>query len=283
MCTPEWSSPVLPPELERIIFILAADSRSKDALSLLLVARRVQEWLEPILYRQFEIIGHGNREHLQRLAALEPSALQFVRHLSLRVRHDNVPFLALCSGVTHLALGSGALEVPGTHVAISALHQLRRLACHSRQLYSASPADFVSTFPVYATLTHLCLYDYPSGQAALSREDGRTEAFAAGLPSLTHFASYGYPTVNAICHMLSVFARPSISAVLVVSSSRRAAEGVSQDLDVTDSRFVVTTMRSWDEGTAEGDTFWDIADEFIARKRRGEIPVSVFYAARSAD
>ncbi|KAJ7741701.1 hypothetical protein B0H16DRAFT_1564897 [Mycena metata] len=45
------SSPVLPPELERIIFEMAALLRPTNIPNLMRTAWRVKNWVEPLLYR----------------------------------------------------------------------------------------------------------------------------------------------------------------------------------------------------------------------------------------
>ncbi|KAK7033744.1 hypothetical protein R3P38DRAFT_2914725 [Favolaschia claudopus] len=69
--------PVLPPELEREIFETAAHLDRSDIPTLLLVYRRVHEWIEHLLYRSITIVAHDE----YRLLAVQarPAAAAFLQ------------------------------------------------------------------------------------------------------------------------------------------------------------------------------------------------------------
>ncbi|KAJ7879703.1 hypothetical protein B0H13DRAFT_1571256, partial [Mycena leptocephala] len=58
--------PLLPPELERIIFELAAFVNPASMPSLLLVAPRVKIWIEPLLYETLIITPNNASHHTPR-------------------------------------------------------------------------------------------------------------------------------------------------------------------------------------------------------------------------
>ncbi|KAJ7134005.1 hypothetical protein C8R43DRAFT_639224 [Mycena crocata] len=111
--------PLLPPELEREIFEMAAHIRPIGILRLMLVASRVKIWLEPLLYRTIALSVHPFRassdhpnpqwKSFMHVVQSNPVAflLASVRHLYLA---DSVPsehakwLLSTCSGIENLSI-----------------------------------------------------------------------------------------------------------------------------------------------------------------------------------
>ncbi|KAJ7621972.1 hypothetical protein DFH06DRAFT_769494 [Mycena polygramma] len=183
--------PVLPPELEREIFELVAvydllpDSWTHQhigdtALALPQVCRRVQSWIEPIIYEHISFLWSANgAEPVPRFLATisaRPSSffathvkhLYFDRSIALSAVQQ---VLSACTGVVSLGYHhpSSALE------RILAPLPLQRLLVSELTLPS-SPRNLP---PWAASLTHLGL--------AYALPPNPTAAFAA-LPSLTHLA-----------------------------------------------------------------------------------------------
>ncbi|KAJ7095067.1 hypothetical protein C8R44DRAFT_813875 [Mycena epipterygia] len=52
-------APRLPPELERLVFESAALSHATDIPNLILVAWRIKNWVEPLLYRAVLVCTHS--------------------------------------------------------------------------------------------------------------------------------------------------------------------------------------------------------------------------------
>ncbi|KAJ6487196.1 hypothetical protein C8R47DRAFT_517813 [Mycena vitilis] len=183
--------PILPPELERAIFELVAaydllpDSWTHQhigdtALALPQVCRRVQSWIEPIIYERISFVWSANGaspvprflatisarpasffaahvKHFYFDRSLAPSAVQRI--------------LGVCTGVVSL----------GCYHSYSALEPLLAPLPLQRLLVSelTLPSPLRELPPCVASLTHLGLaHTLPSDPAA---------AFAA-LPSLTHLA-----------------------------------------------------------------------------------------------
>ncbi|KAH7911843.1 hypothetical protein BJ138DRAFT_1112833 [Hygrophoropsis aurantiaca] len=101
--------PILPPELEMQIFLLAAKTYRGTSAKLILVAHRVLEWLEPFIYGTVVLRGKGQTfRFLNALYSRPPSfAHQRVKSVCLR---QSIPLdlagkvLSLCTGITNLAL-----------------------------------------------------------------------------------------------------------------------------------------------------------------------------------
>ncbi|KAJ6601998.1 hypothetical protein DFH09DRAFT_900153 [Mycena vulgaris] len=103
---------VFPPELERNIFEISALANPGTIPRLILVARRVQEWLEPFLYR---VVFLANTPPFPRLKltillrAIQNKPATFfrgaVRHLYIDNQvtdFEKRTILAACTGITNL-------------------------------------------------------------------------------------------------------------------------------------------------------------------------------------
>ncbi|KAJ7890761.1 hypothetical protein B0H13DRAFT_1719908 [Mycena leptocephala] len=163
----------LPPELERKIFETAVHARPLCIPDLMLVAWRVKEWVEPLLYRtlifgsfydQWTLGGHplANAETLVSVIHCGSKPASFfadtVRHLLMT---DYTPLsaviLSVCSGVEDLWIG-------GTDFSEEMLQTifrlpLKRLCCDITDLFGMENAlDF--THPCFSNLTHLELMPF---------------------------------------------------------------------------------------------------------------------------
>ncbi|KAJ7359736.1 hypothetical protein DFH08DRAFT_846859 [Mycena albidolilacea] len=179
----------LPVELEREIFELVASTDVATALRLAVAARRVQVWVEPIIYSKV-VVAHAPEDRLQmqyartvlwdrtaraqrsQKASNQPKIPRFIRTIpfrpesffarhvkSLQIGHlselELVTVLSACTGISELGWWANVL----TPLVIAALNllTLRRL--------SVDPSfDFarLTTAPMFATITHLdiCFHNY---------------------------------------------------------------------------------------------------------------------------
>ncbi|KAJ6582717.1 hypothetical protein DFH09DRAFT_1360491 [Mycena vulgaris] len=271
--------PSLPPELEREILETAAQRHPSLMPTLLRVCHRVHTWIEPMLYKVLAI----DNEHEGLLSIVE-SAIQSkpagflqtaVRHLFLwhldphrRARNKNV--LPHCSGVRNLCI-AGTFE-SDLLPALSNTH-LQRLALN----VPFSPALRLD-HPLFLSVTHLDLY---CGTPVVD-EPWENWSHLAYLPALTHLclsehlATAIFPQVVGEC--------PKLLVILVaiygeVGSDSPDSFGNPSLLTLTDPREVITRVgdyvADWTAGARGGDDMWARADEFLARKRRGEIPITV--------
>ncbi|KAJ6566587.1 hypothetical protein B0H19DRAFT_1374097 [Mycena capillaripes] len=160
-------SPKLPLELEREVFEIAAKLNRKDAPKLLLVARRVHEWLEPLLYRG--LLFRRNRddkgptkpipmESIIHAIATKPAAFfhQNVKHLAVNnnVPRVDVDRIAVCTGIINLALFNG--DSDPSMIPYIEIIRPQRLSANMKKLFGGDP-DF--THSLFSNITHLDISD----------------------------------------------------------------------------------------------------------------------------
>ncbi|KAJ7906692.1 hypothetical protein B0H13DRAFT_2662708 [Mycena leptocephala] len=112
--SPRTFDPRLPPELERNVFEIAALSRPTSIPHLMLIAWRVKDWVEPLLYRVILLDSGAVSKDMQGFPTLTPEILRrviasrppefvqsVVKHLFLWAPHRNNvdTILAACVGV----------------------------------------------------------------------------------------------------------------------------------------------------------------------------------------
>ncbi|KAJ7489135.1 hypothetical protein FB451DRAFT_1125383 [Mycena latifolia] len=274
------SWPVFPPELEREIFETTAEQYPETIYKprLLLVAKRVHEWIERIKYRA---VTSDEPTHACRLRLLlnalrsKSKPANFfhdrVRRLLIDYRfpEDELPpILSACTGIRWLAL----LNCPGPAMLPSLeVIQPRRLSISLWTLFGdLEGSDCNLAHPAFAFVTHLQSFDISSFVKYFSWSD-----FAL-LPALTHLALWKLSEAN-LTVVLSSCAR------LEVLVDMRWAKDRADLPSVDDARFVCVSPYhdndvdcQWVIGTARrgGVDFWVRAERFVAKKRRGEIKPS---------
>ncbi|KAF8169172.1 hypothetical protein K438DRAFT_240413 [Mycena galopus ATCC 62051] len=268
------TSSILPPELEREIFVIAALSDSNTMLSLLRVARRVLEWIEPLLYRVLVIDGSPRHWAYHGAFLLKPNVIATgVRHISfidgLWPERDFHALLRLSGPRLRSLAGS---HRPELLPALSHLSQLRRWGGSLASLFGGHPAIDLS-ISAFRTLTHMDVWD------RISADDAVICPGLAALPSLTHLCLHTvYEHLTVV--VLRMLAQCLQLQVLVSMPQPTAVHFLAKNPPTTDVRFVVSYVRSnrkdWQVGARGGTDFWAAADDFVARKRRGEIEVSCF-------
>ncbi|KAJ7195983.1 hypothetical protein C8J57DRAFT_1421242 [Mycena rebaudengoi] len=269
----------LPPELERKIFEIAATDHPKTIPTLLLVAQRVLQWIEPLLYRT-PVMGPVRGQNNSRLnpAALLRARLKHIRHLLLYAG-DDLTFrdllraIPLCEGLQTLQLFNvgilGALQKMQLRV--------QRVSIIKREdLQSIDPS-----LPLFRTLTHLEMR---------SRNDYADLNFAQ-LPALTHLSFYcgrfspscfgriaNWTTLHVLVN--KIWYTPSWDR-------RRDSEHQSTYVDPRCVLMFYPTepgpwVDDWEVGAAGGNDFWARAEVLINKRRRGEIePASRFWIEES--
>ncbi|KAJ7863129.1 hypothetical protein B0H14DRAFT_3862997 [Mycena olivaceomarginata] len=247
------SPPIFPPELEREIFEIAVQSNTKIIPPLLLVARRVKTWLEPLLYPVIvfrdPLPGHISFSLDGLLAVLRLKPLDFaqthIRHLFLPRRiserqDDLVPLLTMCSGVHNL-----------------------------KTCFSPHPVDF--THALFAQITHLDLLDEVHG-----RWDTRW-AGLAHIPHLTHLAFDLSPSRTSNWEDVLHAALMHCSALQVLAlmwspwlrDEMRHNRDEIRMLAQRDPRFVIVLLTShthdWETGARGGIDSWNRAEELVGQ------------------
>ncbi|KAF9526859.1 hypothetical protein CPB83DRAFT_857103 [Crepidotus variabilis] len=181
-------NPRFPPELEYLIFEMAytntESSAQTDILNLILVAKRVYEWLRPFLFRVLEIhVIHEDDLYFRPwLASLEDVG-KFVRHLF--VHSSNVEgtkrILGRCTNAHNVALWWDSTWIDS----VTKPEGLGLLQTHTAIKTLSTEAEYLglSNLPVgaYPHLTHLDI---------LNTEHRSWEYWSplSTLPSLSHLA-----------------------------------------------------------------------------------------------
>ncbi|KAJ7615565.1 hypothetical protein FB45DRAFT_1108393 [Roridomyces roridus] len=282
--TSDSAPATLPPELERQIFKTTAVLHEKMIPTLLLVARRVHEWVEPHLYSFIQIshtpIKNGHLTRLVHWLDHRPSHFfrRACRHLVLMDMGlenetgwnsaDVDRLLLTCTGVTNLLiLASNPLRP-----LVPCVPQLRptHLILFGQAVPRTTVAEsFDFQVPLFQHLTHLQLV----GITQKYHVEWPHWPAIAGLSTLTHLAVFAERDVPA--YILSIL--PNLKGFVLYELDN--SEMTSPDMLLDPRIFVESafeSVASWYVGARGVDDIWVRADEFIARKRRGEIEKSVY-------
>ncbi|KAJ7733920.1 hypothetical protein B0H16DRAFT_1224719, partial [Mycena metata] len=192
--------PMLPPEVEGLIFEFAALLHPLGIATYMRVAWRVKDWLEPFLYRVIFLTYDDSERQVAGFPLVPPDALlsaisrkppgffaSSATHLffpdALHFLTDETvaTILAACSGITSLRAGCNLLP---HHDALASLGSLRRLTVNVRLLLGSyyHPEGFA--LPLFRNITHLELLE-----TSISWES--SDYVCKGLvllPQLTHLA-----------------------------------------------------------------------------------------------
>ncbi|KAJ7451506.1 hypothetical protein B0H11DRAFT_2075856 [Mycena galericulata] len=280
--------PTLPVELEKEIFEIAAYSRPLCIPKLMLVAWRVKIWVKPLLYRIVVLLGdlwgrlcldaregypYEDDQIFTRIRSTPTSVFRnSVRHLCLNlVSNPVVEFiLTASSGLEDLwILQDGAPNA--SLLPIIGPLPLKRLHCRLEYLFTPNTQiDF--THPLFSHLTHLELF---TGSNLVLPE---LWSGLALIPCLTHL-SFNYenflhlsPMILNTCKFLRVL------AFMMVDQSEYPTliEDHPELKDLAkDPRFVQMAccqyIKDWQMGALTGVDYWSRAEEFIAKRKSGEI------------
>ncbi|KAJ7255626.1 hypothetical protein C8J57DRAFT_1345311 [Mycena rebaudengoi] len=275
--------PSFPLELEREIFEIAATHHPETMPTLLLVAQRVLQWIEPLLYRTLVVGGRtlvlgritARRLDPANLLHLQPAKLKHIQHLLVwHYRSALLPVLPLCGHVERLGLRS---DDPSMLTALEAMPPaLQHLSfINSFTLDAIDPSR-----PLYRTLTHLDMF-------AWTRQ--KLDFQFAQLPALTHLGMHGARLPPFFFDLLHSCPRLHVlvSRIWFWSSWNRMQ--AHQPLDA-DPRFVMMFteasinhfVQDWTLSAQGGKDLWARAELFIDKCRRGEIePASRFWIEES--
>ncbi|KAJ6475924.1 hypothetical protein C8R47DRAFT_1141779 [Mycena vitilis] len=264
-------SPTLPPELERYIFEICASCWPISIPNLILVAYRVKVWMEPLLYRTMAVEYEGPIAEFPPypadniISAIHKKPPSFfhgaVRHLSLfnNSTYHSEEILGACTGVENLWLS----DLQDAWIPLIASLPLKHLYTSCYSLLHALPP----THQVFSRLTHLEIDD------CVDDPDGGGGLVLAALPHLTHL-SFSHSGLILICPRLLECS--TTLRVLVYLNRYEPLHNETQAVGLArDVRFVVMRLpnyiRDWCMGAQYGADYWTKAEEFIARRRRGEI------------
>ncbi|KAJ7633874.1 hypothetical protein DFH06DRAFT_1479455 [Mycena polygramma] len=264
--------PVFPPELECAIFETMALMYPGKITTLLQVARRVLVWIEPLLYRVIRIsdeIPSIPRALLNVMASKPPVFFHSVRHIILEwesetfSQKDAQRLLKLCTGVTTFACNyawtnSSILPILGEM-------RVQRLSIALQELFGAAVPDLGHA--LFHSVTHLDLIG-TEGIADLIGDLPK-------LPLLTHLCLDSDLREELL---LSVLADCPRLKLLLVQSYYPPGPFTYQ---IHDMRFVLGKCddywAEW-EASAKGlADFWSEAEDFVIRRRNGEIEATRYW------
>ncbi|KAJ7239499.1 hypothetical protein C8J57DRAFT_1478395 [Mycena rebaudengoi] len=270
--------PIFPPDLEREIFEMTATEHPKTMTSLVLVAHRVLQWIEPLLYRTL-VLTHKSRQHrvYALMLAAQRTPAKFTKYTqNLFLWHEqNSPndkcamlLMSLCNGISRLSLFDSKPAM------LPALDNMRvnRLAVSLASLFGnpSDPCQIGIGRPLFQAVTHLEVWD--TSELAVG-------APFAQLPALTHLCV----TQQRGCVIqqrgdlqlfLSILKKCEKLHVLIDGYWFQVE---FKQVLVDDPRLVLMThflgeyVAEWEVGIKGGQDFWARAEKFIAKKKRGEI------------
>ncbi|KAJ7073568.1 hypothetical protein C8F01DRAFT_1360429 [Mycena amicta] len=293
-------SPYLPQDLERLIFRTAALAAPSEAQNLLIVAWRVKEWVEPLLYRSLVIAPPMHLGTIVSAPILKLSPRTFARlaqrkspsffasHVHDLLFYALTPedirrILRVCSGTKSLLTQS-----PASSGALDSLKQLQRLHGDFSKFFdpTAESAASLATLPALSHLTHLEIWDHASTRTAIWAQ-------ILTLPALTHLACFARhweqllpDQRNAV--LTALHPSGALHAFIVIEY---AGGPHSPEIDVEPARLkstpgfvsirLVQSLRStspyvrwhdvWSDGILGGNDFWARADELIRKRHAGEV------------
>ncbi|KAJ7303546.1 hypothetical protein DFH08DRAFT_986409 [Mycena albidolilacea] len=269
-------SPFFPPELERKIFETATYFHPETRSSLVLVSRRVYEWIDGIKYSAVTPGGAqwscSVRHLLRAIQSNSKPASFFHRHVErvfsnalLINASDMQQILSTCSGVQNLITLNSDTHSKSIIPSI-ATFKPRRLSIYWLFILR----DIDPRQPMFAFLTHFDLFKLLLGP------NGPQSAFVTQLPALTHFAAHSSTIAGGEFSALAQNILPARKSLRVFVS--RPLRLPVEILPFThDVRFVYMNLQypdfedGWIVQTRGGTDFWARADAFVGKKRRGEI------------
>ncbi|KAJ6550154.1 hypothetical protein B0H19DRAFT_1265014 [Mycena capillaripes] len=280
-------NPRLPPELEHVIFEEAALSRPDSIPHLMLIATRVKEWVEPLLYPVVLVSSNMKsppvcgfplftpRLLLRAIAAKPPGFFEkAVKHLFLQADQlfEAEAILTACLNVTDLFASSvGVVNMP----ALWALRDLRRLTVNLGTFLDHHPIGCAPS--AFRNITHLALLDYRVTSFDPSR-------LLALIPHLTHISFNRAPPGARFYAALHAEKRLHYIVLLLRDRLDRAnAHQLAHDERFVCIRQPKDYCTDWLLGVHGGSDYWSLAESFIAARRVGEIDAAVYTISDTSD
>ncbi|KAJ7780132.1 hypothetical protein DFH07DRAFT_950185 [Mycena maculata] len=260
--------PILPPEIEREIFEITAQF-PRNAVQLVLVARRTQIWIERLIY---ETVTLSDPEICDKfLRTLESRPAQFFADnvKSLCVPGDIELFeaekvLKACRGVVNLAVWLPPQHAP-LFPSVCSL-QPRRLSVNVSALCgSTSQPDF--SHPFFAKVTHLELVDWMDWTTFLHIDQLS--------PHLTHLAlDLDTETEGSVAHIRNILSscRSLVICIGLVTNDEAMIVASEQLASIEDTRLVILSesnvIDNWEASLRDGTdaSVWVFAESIVVAK-----------------
>ncbi|KAJ7719281.1 hypothetical protein B0H16DRAFT_1571743 [Mycena metata] len=273
------AEPVFSADIEREIFETTAFLYPQSIGRLLLVARRVLMWIDPLRYRVVSICGpdrdvrtdqlfRHSLDAFSNLYRAKPAMFHnHIRHLCFRDYQkvsDITSVLSACSFTTNLLLFFIGSPI---HLPLLNAMPLRRLSV-LLQLLFPSPAEKDFTLPLFANITHLDIFYYIS-------EPWESWSKLAKIPHLSHLSIHDHYISNAICQGILKHCR-SLQVLANVFTTRDTLrkQAPKRAPLAADPRFVMMLLSDflgdWENGAHGGEDYWDRAEEYVRQRRSGE-------------
>ncbi|TFK66733.1 hypothetical protein BDN72DRAFT_880087 [Pluteus cervinus] len=247
-----YPSPRLPPELEYVIFVLAYQDDHREAKNLVLVARRVFNWLLPHIFRivklsdgqpmpiRFNKSVYKKYGHHARHLMIDSSRLRGYLHL-----FPNVVDLAFWLDYNPADLTS-LLQLPLLHM-------------------STEPS--LDLFQIFARLTHLDLW-------FTFKPESNEIKTVLYLPKLTHLCVISLFLNAAVRLFLSRERCPELRVVIIREPGPGADESEWVSMEgspfVDDKRVVMIrchTVKDWERGARGEEDMWKFAEDIIKARK----------------
>ncbi|KAJ7140372.1 hypothetical protein C8R46DRAFT_599922 [Mycena filopes] len=293
------SAPILPPELERLVFEAAASTHLHGIPNLMLVAWRVKDWVEPLLYHilclsetpsvtsedlgGFPVMAVDTLLHhvaSKGLGFFRHAVRDLLIHDAPRMPADKIDrILEACTGLTSLFAyftRRGAGTTGADFPILDAMERLQRLTTNIDSLFEGLnyPPKYDLTRPLFRNVTHLELLGPVYDESSALTFDC--------IPHLTHIAfnSFAHPRLES---RLCADGR----LLCIVFLDQLMTELKDDSPLVGDPRLVCIDQDTdyrvdWLVGATGGRDYWTVADEFIAARRAGKVPRSR-YLIRDTD
>ncbi|KAJ6621473.1 hypothetical protein B0H10DRAFT_2017435 [Mycena sp. CBHHK59/15] len=264
---PTELAPMLPPEIEREIFEIAARFRG-NSVQLALVARRTQIWIERLMYETVTLSDQTVCDRFVRTLDSRPAQFFTDNVKSLCVPGDLEPFgaarvLKVCQGVVNLAIWlqrppCGAPLFP----LVSALRP-KRLSVTLQALYGHTEPDFAH--PFFSKVSHLELVDWPEWASCLRLE--------IVFQHLTHLAIHldHYTQDPERLHEILASCRSLVVCLGLVRDDDTMIAASEQLAGVEDPRFVILSesdvLDNWEASLQETDaSVWAFCEGIVVAK-----------------
>ncbi|KAF7293778.1 hypothetical protein HMN09_01173200 [Mycena chlorophos] len=278
------ASPLLPPELEHKIFELTAIAHPDSKPNFLLVARRAYVWVQPLLWRTLSVPKFDYTRALRQNPAHARTLLAHTERAIMRIptwQHDFVyellTVLSMCPSLTRLAFDRYSNRIHRTlRFLLPTFTKLQRLTVHVNLLfeYEVNTLWLDNAFPALANLAF---------------NDLRPREIREVLrPRSAQTQTHPGRQLKIILNRMSPPTRGSGGLGLFIPFTvDLPPEFADEDWQFGDieaelgvpmpRRFVMKWNTSWADGVDDAPNMWTRAEEFLQRKRRGEIAPECFW------
>ncbi|KIM74483.1 hypothetical protein PILCRDRAFT_702990 [Piloderma croceum F 1598] len=279
-----------PLDVERLIFEEAARNDIQSAVQLALVCRRVQSWVEPIIYKIVSLHSIEIRDSFRRSLEITTKPLSFyvryIKVLDLPRASDfwrshpqtTIKLFACCKGVEHFVSSASPFSTPiSTELleAVTAMRPRRLVGRLTRILPDTNP-NF--SLPFFNNVTHLQISDSMDRWATWSGFHHLRRLSHILLPASDDFG-VSFFTPGALRVVKDILSHCESLQVCVLRHGNttdfwyRPGEALDLFEGTEDARvvFILTPVEKRSDWQAffngEPDT-WDYADQVVAMQRQ---------------